>query len=260
MTKIYSVAIQKGGVGKTTTALHLAFYAKEKGKKVLVVDFDTQGSASIFLSGKRDICLTANLGDSGSEAIFSPETITPITTPSNIDLLIGHNRLDRVDKDFIEDERKLLEAFKHGKAIRELPYDVIIFDLPPSIGARQVIPLMWSDVVITPVEPSALTLTGLRNFNQTLSLIQKLHKTHGSSKGLAHKIFVNRFNKSSKKQCEFVDLLMNYDKFKIETPLLGNRVAVSDALTSGMPVWDYQHSDKAVKESWKQLCDNLLYA
>src|SRR5690349_16575417 len=98
--RILAVTNQKGGVGKTTLAFHLAARAAEDGKRVLLVDFDAQGNATTALIGSMPPTLGSH---EGAAEVFLCNKIHPITTPLGVDLLPGHQHLDGVDTFPFED-------------------------------------------------------------------------------------------------------------------------------------------------------------
>ena len=151
--RILTAINQKGGVGKTTLAVHIALAGRDAGLSVLLIDFDTQGSASVILT--RDLSIADTPG--GAEKLFSdPENLEPIQTPFEVDLLHGHQHLDRVDREFsLEDARALRGV------LRDLPFDLVVIDTPPAVGTRHLAPLLWSDLALTPLEPTSSSLQGL---------------------------------------------------------------------------------------------------
>lgn len=241
--RIVTVTNQKGGVGKTTLVCHLALAGVERGLRTLVVDLDTQGNASTMLA--RDAALARQPG--GAAALFSGGEPAPTSTSTGIDLLHGHQRLDEVDQ-----RVRLADAAGIRARLRALPYDVVVIDTPPAIGLRHLGPQVWADLVVTPLEPNSFSLLAL---GQTLSAIEEIRAIRP---GLENRVLINRFNRSSGRQNRYIELLSEH--VPLTTPFLTLRVAVSDALDEGLPVWRFRRADRETRETWKRLCEDLIHA
>ena len=150
--RIVTVTNQKGGVGKTTLACHLALAGVEKGRRTLLVDLDTQGNASTMLARSAEIAHRPG----GSAALFSEATPAPLATDTGVDLLHGHQRLDEVDQ-----RVALAEATGIRERLQALPYELVVVDTPPALGLRHLGPQVWADVVVTPLEPNSFSLLAL---------------------------------------------------------------------------------------------------
>jgi chromosome partitioning protein len=240
--RIVTVTNQKGGVGKTTLVCHLALAGVERGLRTLVVDLDTQGNASTMLA--RDAALARQPG--GSAALFSGGEPAPTSTATGVDLLHGHQRLDEVDQ-----RVRLADAAGIRARLRALPYDVVVIDTPPAIGLRHLGPQVWADLVVTPLEPNSFSLLAL---GQTLSAIEEIRAIRP---GLENRVLINRFNRSSGRQNRYIELLSEH--VPLTMPFLTLRVAVSDALDEGLPVWRFRRADRETRETWKRLCEDLIH-
>lgn len=241
--RIVTVTNQKGGVGKTTLACHLALAGAERGMRTLLVDLDTQGNASIVFS--RDASIARRPG--GSATVFGSERIEPFETALGVDLLHGHERLDEIDR-----RGDLVDAPKGRARLRALGYDLVVVDTPPAIGLRHLGPQVWADLLVTPLEPNSFALLALE---QTLSAVAHVR---GVRPELRNRILVNRFNRSSKRQRRYVELLAG--QVALMEPYLTLRVAVSDALDEGVPVWRYRRADPVTREVWRTLSTELIDA
>lgn len=244
MARLFTVVNQKGGVGKTTIACHLAFAAHEQGHSVLVVDFDTQGNASQFLSQNMRISKTAG----GSEQLFGGEELNFHQTPhTNLKLLHGHKRLQSLD---VRNNEILQLAISMRKAIRKLPFDYIIFDTPPSLGPRLAAPLFWSDVAIVAIKPSLASMVGLEDTFETIEDAKKRNPI------LDVNYVINLMNRSSRTQkveCEGLHK-------KFGSKIVGefsSRQHVADALDNFQPVWKYAKDSKLRKE-WRDFTERAL--
>ena len=244
MAKLITVVNQKGGVGKTTVACHLAFAAEETGKSVLLVDFDTQGNASQFLS--RDLRINKQRG--GAEQLFNGVDLKySDASVEGIKLLHGHGFLEELDN---RRDEILQMAVGLRAQIRSLPFDYVIFDTPPSIGPRHVAPLFWSDLAVVTIQPNLASMTGLDAIFDTIRSVSRINP------GLTTKLVINLFTRSSASQKQMCQEL----KQKFGNQIIGEfslRVPVSDALASYLPVWKHSQ-DKKLNESWKSFSLRVL--
>lgn len=232
---------QKGGVGKTTLACHLALAGVEKGHRCLLIDLDTQGNASTMLARSAEIAQQAG----GSAGLFSNGSLSPVKTGAGVDLLHGHQRLDDVDQRI-----DLAEAVGVRERILNLPYDLVVVDTPPALGLRHLGPQVWADVVVTPLEPNSFSLLAL---SQTLATIEQIRSLRPT---LQNRVLINRFNRSSSQQNRYIEALAEH--VELTEPYLTLRVAVSDALDEGVPVWRFRRADRGTRDLWKNLCGDLI--
>ncbi len=169
MSTVYAVANQKGGVGKTTTAVNMAACIAEAGYRTLLVDLDPQCNATIGLGLQRD------LGPNVYSALLGESTLTDAARPTGIDnLMLVPSTPDlagaTVELPRIEGSEKRLRA--RLEKVRD-SYDQIVLDCPPSLGPLSVNALVAADRVIVPVQAEYLALEGLAQFLDTLALIQR---------------------------------------------------------------------------------------
>jgi chromosome partitioning protein len=169
MATVYAVANQKGGVGKTTTAVNLAACVAEAGYGTLLVDLDPQCNATVALGlprGHEHNTYTCLLGGSRvDQAAVSCAVANLAVVPSTPDLAGATVELPRMPGS----ERRL------GEAIAPIQdrYEYVILDCPPSLGPLSVNALVAAERVIVPVQAEYLALEGLAQFLDTLSLIQR---------------------------------------------------------------------------------------
>jgi chromosome partitioning protein len=169
MATVYAVANQKGGVGKTTTAVNLAACVSEAGCRTLLIDLDPQCNATVALGMPKDAepntysCL---LGEAGLDDAARPSAVRSLSvvcsTPDLAGATVELPRLAASEQRL----RTLLEPVKDS-------YDHIVLDCPPSLGPLSVNALVAADRVIVPVQAEYLALEGLAQFLDTLALIQR---------------------------------------------------------------------------------------
>lgn len=169
MAKIISLVNQKGGVGKTTSAINLATYLAQAGKFVLLVDLDPQGNASSGLGvdirkTPKSLYHAMVLGEHPGQVIFRAEGLAHDIIPASQDLAGAGIELVHMDN----------REFRLYNVLREIRtnYDYIIIDSPPSLGLLTINGLVASDEVIIPVQTEYFALEGLSQLLQTIELVR----------------------------------------------------------------------------------------
>lgn len=170
MAKIISLVNQKGGVGKTTSAINLATYLAAAGKFVLLVDLDPQGNASSGLGidirqVEKSLYHSMILGEHPSKIILKTETLGHDIIPASQDLAGAGIELVHMDN----------REFRLYNVLREIRtnYDYIIIDSPPSLGLLTINGLVASDEIIIPVQTEYFALEGLSQLLNTISLVKE---------------------------------------------------------------------------------------
>jgi chromosome partitioning protein len=253
-TKIIVVINQKGGVGKSTQAFHLAHAAAglpgKSERRVLALDLDSQGNFSQYLTGDLDII---NDEDGGVGLFLEGKPFVPSkTTHPGIDLLHGHSALDRYDNDMAIEDRGYSAEMRHE--LRGLGYDYVIIDTPPAVGFRHMAALCWADVAVIPMEPVMSSIVGFQNVLMAIeNVILPINP------GLKWCGVVNRANmrvKSHREKEEYVR--KTYGSQIVAT--LATRTAVSDAMEEepAQPVWMRKGAPKDLREEWQRFCEKVI--
>lgn len=195
MKRVISFSIVKGGSGKTTTAVNLAAYLGMIGKKVLLIDFDPQGNATINLGFDPDTLsktiYTVLMGES-----TAAESI--IKTKYNVDLLPSNDDLSEFDLMVIQNINKIANPMRLLKdSISKLDYNYILIDTPPSKGILTINALTASTDVIIPMQCEYLATKGV---NKGIDMINKTKQAYNPNLnllGIVATMFNNRTNLSS---------------------------------------------------------------
>lgn len=231
MGKIITVAIHKGGTGKTTIVSHLALFARQKKMSVLVVDMDAQGNISAFFnidSVKR-----------GASDLFISDKEPEIQhiEKSDIDLLPADDGLFGVER------IPFSETQTFRKNLRKIAenYDLIVIDTPPTMGFAMLAPLIASDFVISPVIPDAYSIKGIRSLFSKVKAVKS--KQNPTLKFLG--LIINRWNSRNGQQCEMVKKYQTSLKGNIITQPLGDRSAIANAAYESKAVWERAKSGAA---------------
>ncbi|MHB9033796.1 MAG: ParA family protein [Anaerolineae bacterium] len=170
MARIYTMANQKGGVGKTTTAVSLCAFLATRGKRVLLIDMDPQANATSSLGIDK-----AELDISIYDVLISAqpvETAILVTSQRGLDLLPSAPALAGADIELVDlhgRENKLANVLQPLRA----KYDFILIDTPPSLGLLTINALVASDGVIIPVQCEYLPLEGLAQLVQTIEMVHR---------------------------------------------------------------------------------------
>ncbi len=236
MGKIIAVANQKGGVGKTTTAVNLAAALKESGKRVLMCDLDPQGNAtSGFGVDKRDKCVYHGLIDDISASDLIVHTKYCDVLPASIELAgaeVELVELDRREKRL----KKLLQPVVFD-------YDFIIIDCPPSMGLLTINALTASDSVITPMQCEYYALEGLSQLMNTIRMVKRSLNPSLELEGVLLTMFDTRLNLN----LQVADEVKKHFGRQVFPIIIPRNVRLSEAPSHGAPVTAYDSSSKGAK-------------
>lgn len=170
MAKVISVTNQKGGVGKTTTAVNLAYYLAKAGKKTLLIDFDPQGNATSGLGvDKQKIQLT--MADVAMESSSLDQIIIP-TAYKNFFLAPATPILANTEIQLAQAERRF-SRLKNAIESSAGNYDIVVVDCPPSLSLLTVNGLVAAQYVLLPVQAEFYALEGLGQLLETMKLVRK---------------------------------------------------------------------------------------
>lgn len=250
MGKIISVSNQKGGVGKTTTAINISALLAEKGKRVLVIDIDPQGNAGYGLGVNAEEIKTTIYEALIREipvkdAIFKTEIENLYIIPSNIHLsgaqveLLTHDRREYILKE-------LLDTIKDN-------FDLIFIDCPPSLGILTLNSLVTADSVLIPLQCEYYALEGLNQLLRVINMVQENLNKKLKVEGVVLTMYDPRTNLSN----QVVSDVRQYFKDKVFNTIVPRNVKLSEAPSFGKPINLYDRSCAGF-ETYEKLSNEVL--
>lgn len=237
LAKVVSIINQKGGVGKTTTAVSLAAAVGAKGFKVLLADIDPQGnSTSGFGINKRNISastydiLTGNTD--AKKAVVKTAFKNVDIIPANLDLAGAEIELIEMDK----------RESRLKPAVAQLwsDYDYIFFDCPPSLGLITINALTASDTFLVPVQCEFYALEGLAQLMATVRRVKRLYNPHIELEGVLQTMYDGRLNLTQQVVSEIKKFFPN----KVYKTTIPRNVRLSEAPSYGEPIIYYDKNSK----------------
>jgi len=245
MSEVITIANQKGGVGKTTTAVNLSAALAQNGKKVLLIDADPQTNATTSLGFNRN-----DYEYNIYHVLIGIKSLSEVTLTSNfknLDLVPANIGLVGVEKEFYGSTKKNRELLLK-KAIKPIKksYDFIIIDSPPALGPITINALGAADSVIIPIQCEYFALEGLAQLLNTINLLKKSINPKLVIKGFLPTMFSIQ-NNLSKQVLE--DLSHHFKKNlfldkKKEFIIVPRNVKVAESPSYGKPVIEYAHKSK----------------
>jgi len=238
--EIISVINQKGGVGKTTTAINLAAGLTKLKKKILVIDLDPQGNATTGLG----LSNTDNTSDSIYGVLNGSEEITKAikkTKFDNLDIITSNVDLSGLEVETADDSNRafILKA-KLGTYLNTFKgsYDYVLIDCPPSLSLLTVMALVSSNSLLVPLQTEFFALEGLTQLMKTIERIKIKLNPDLKIRGILLTMYDKRNKLSSQVEKEARD----YFSEKVYTTVIPRNVRLSEAPSHGMPVLIYDKS------------------
>ncbi|HOJ98002.1 MAG TPA: AAA family ATPase [Termitinemataceae bacterium] len=248
MGKTYVFVNQKGGVGKTTSAINIGAYLAEAEKRVLLVDFDSQAN------------LTSGIGADGSkpgvyELISGTAPIDQViqeTIVRNLYVIPSSINLSGAAIELVDQEGRDFFLKRALEPVRE-KYDFILIDCPPSLGILTLNGMVAADSVLIPLQCEYFALEGLSLLLQTIKRIQKSINPHLEIGG----IFFTMYDSRTKLAQDVVKQVTGYFKDRVFRTIIPRNVRLSEAPSHGLPISQYDALCVGAR-SYKSLAEEVL--
>ena len=240
MTHTIALVNQKGGVGKTTTAVNLAAYLGKKKKKVLIIDIDPQANATSGLGISK-----ADLEDTVYDVLINEVPMSDViyeTSADNVDICPTNINLAGAEIELVSviSREQILK-----KAIEEIKdsYDYIIIDCPPSLGLLAINALTASDDIIIPIQGEYYALEGLSQLIDTINIIKKKINPNIQILG----VVLTMFNMRTQLSKQVKDEVDKYFGKSVFNTIIPRNVKLAEAPSYGQAICDYDKNSKGAK-------------
>jgi chromosome partitioning protein len=250
--KVICITNQKGGVGKTTTAVNLSYYLAKDKKRTLLIDFDPQGNATSGLGiDKNDIkALGPTMTEVVMNAVSMKEAIRP-TKYKCFDLAPATPELANAEVEITSQTKKFTRLRDAINTVRE-EYDYVIIDLPPSLSLLTVNGMIASDYLLLPVQTEFYALEGVAQLLESMKLVMKQANPNLKLLGVVATMYDKRTSLSSQ---VFKEIQKYFKDLAFKTTIPRN-IRLAEAPSHGVPVGAYDKFSKGAK-AYKEFTKEL---
>ena len=248
MAKIIGVANQKGGVGKTTTAVNLAAALGVLEKRILIIDADPQANATSGLGIEEVKFSTYNLLENSEDV----QNCIQKTSSPNLDIIPSHIDLVAAEIELVDRDKREYRLKEALKPILD-NYDYIIIDCAPSLGLITINALTAADSVIIPIQCEYFALEGLGKLLNTVKNVQKIHNKDLDIEGLLLTMYDSRLRLSN----QVVEEVKTHFPEMVFDTIISRNVRLSEAPSFGESILMYDAESKGAIQ-YLQLAEEVL--
>jgi chromosome partitioning protein len=253
MSTIISIANQKGGVGKTTTAINLASSLSYLDQKVLLIDLDYQANATTCMGINRG-SFESSVFDCLTEEATLSDTILKTDNPL-IDVLPARTTVEGIEEKIIANSNRDFILHTQLKPIKSA-YDYILIDCPPSLGFVTINAMVASDGIIIPVQCEFLAMDGLTQLLNTIRLVQSKKKVNMESLTIFG-VLLTMLDTRSSSGFQVVNEVKTYFGERVFQTIMPRNVSCSNATFYGVPVTEFSPKSKS-SISYRQLAKEVI--
>ncbi len=246
MQRVIAVANQKGGVGKTTTAINVGALLAKSGKNVLLVDLDPQANLT---SG---IGLNKNAEKTVQDALFNVEEVAHVIVESefdNLSVMPASPELATAEVDLVNE---LAREQRLKQALEKTDFDYVLIDCPPALGLLTINALTAADDVLIPVQAEYFAMEGLGQLLQTIQRIRQALNPNLNLLGVLLTMFDNRTTLSTQVKAELEQHLPG----KVFSAIIPRNIRLAEAPSHGKPINEHDKWSKGAK-AYKQFVKEI---
>lgn len=253
MSIVLSIANQKGGVGKTTTAINLASSLAHFGKKVLLIDLDYQANATTCMGIHRGSFEKSVFDCLTQEASIAEVTLT--TENPLIDVLPARTTVEGIEEKIILNSNRDFILHTQLQAVKD-EYDYVLIDCPPSLGYVTTNAMIASDGVIVPVQCEFLAMDGLTQLLNTVRLVQGKKKLNKETLTI-YGVLLTMLDTRTASGYQVINEVKTYFGEKVFQTIIPRNISCSNATFYGVPVTEFSPKSKS-SISYKQLAKEVI--
>lgn len=238
MARVLALANQKGGVGKTTSAVNLAAFLAESGRRALLVDIDPQGNATSSLGIDKN-----SIDRSTYDVLIEGQPLTEAVIADvrpGLDLLAANGILAGAEVELVGLRRR---EYRLREALETSPHDVVVIDCPPSLGLLTVNALTAADEVVVPIQCEYLALEGVMQLINTIDLVKR--RLNPRLDVLA--VVMTMFDARTRLSAQVVQDVQRFFPSRIITTVIPRTVRLAEAPSYGQTIYEYDGGSRGAE-------------